>query len=299
MTFVVRMRLLTIISLIFLLNKLSAQSDSVQLNEVIITATKTERSIGTVPMPVSVIKAKMINLSGSSRLQDILNEQSGLNVVSQINGFGNGIQMQGLNPDYTMILLDGEPIIGRLTGNLELNRVTLANVKKIEIIKGPSSSLYGSEALGGVINIITKSPLQSQLDLGLKYATNNTVDASLNTNWNHSNLNVSLFGNHYRTAGFDFHPDIYGQTVSPYSNSTLQFQIKQDWHGKHLLLLNTKAFRENQENNYQVVNASDSIRVFGKTQINDYSISPQYKLKLGERAFVNLTSYGSIYQAYT
>ncbi|MBK6860269.1 MAG: TonB-dependent receptor [Saprospiraceae bacterium] len=299
MTFVVRMRLLTIICLIFLLNKLIAQSDSIQLNEVIITATKTERSIGTVPMPVSVIKAKMINLSGSSRLQDILNEQSGLNVVAQINGFGNGIQMQGLNPDYTMILLDGEPIIGRLTGNLELNRVTLANVKKIEIIKGPSSSLYGSEALGGVINIITKSPLQSQLELGLKYATNNTVDASLNTNWNHSNLNVSLFGNHYRTAGFDFHPDIYGQTVSPYSNSTLQFQIKQDWHGKHLLLLNTKAFRENQENNYQVVNASDSIRVFGKTQINDYSISPQYKLKLGERAFVNLTSYGSIYQAYT
>ena len=104
MTFVVRMRLLTIICLIFLLNKLSAQSDSVQLNEVIITATKTERSIGTVPMPVSVIKAKMINLSGSSRLQDILNEQSGLNVVAQINGFGNGIQMQGLNPDYTMIL---------------------------------------------------------------------------------------------------------------------------------------------------------------------------------------------------
>lgn len=133
MTFVVRMRFLTILSLIFLLHKLSAQSDSIQLNEVIITATKTERSIGTVPMPVSVIKAKSISLSGSSRLQDILNEQSGLNVVAQINGFGNGIQMQGLNPDYTMILLDGEPIIGRLTGNLELNRITLANVKKLKL----------------------------------------------------------------------------------------------------------------------------------------------------------------------
>ncbi|MFZ1299046.1 MAG: hypothetical protein WAT16_13440, partial [Saprospiraceae bacterium] len=63
MTFVVRMRFLTILSLIFLLHKLSAQSDSIQLNEVIITATKTERSIGTVPMPVSVIKAKSISLS--------------------------------------------------------------------------------------------------------------------------------------------------------------------------------------------------------------------------------------------
>lgn len=293
------MRLIITFCLFLWIESLGAQSDSVHLNEVIITATKTERSIGTVPMPVSVIKAKIINQSGSSRLQDILNEQNGLNVVAQINGFGNGIQMQGLNPDYTMILLDGEPVIGRLTGNLELNRVTLANVKKIEIIKGPSSSLYGSEALGGVINIITKSPLQNQLEIGLKYATNNTQDVSLNSNWNHANLNISLFGNHYRTSGFDFHPDIYGQTVSPYYNSTLQFQIKQDWNGKHLLMLNAKAFREVQENNYQVVNSLDSIRVFGTTQINDYSISPQYKLKIGERAFINFTNYGSIYQAYT
>jgi len=282
-----------------LLNCLIGQTDSVHLNELVITATKTERTIGTVPMPVSVIKAKTITVSGSTRLQDILNEQSGLNVVAQINGFGNGIQMQGLNPDYTMILLDGEPVIGRLTGNLELNRVTLANVKKIEIIKGPSSSLYGSEALGGVINIITKSPLQSQLEIGLKYGTNNTFDVSTHANWNHSNLNISLFGNYYRTAGFDFHPEVYGQTVSPYTNSTFQLQIKQDWHGRHLLSLNAKSFNENQENNYQVVNVSDSIRVFGKTKINDYSVSPQYKLKLGDRAFVNITSYGSIYQAYT
>ncbi len=276
-----------------------SQADSIQLGEIIITATKTERTLASIPMPVSVIKAKTIAQSGSSRLQDILGEQNGLNVVPQVNGFGNGIQMQGLNPDYTLILLDGEPVIGRLTGNLELNRLTLSNVKKIEIIKGPSSSLYGSEALGGVINIITKSPAQSLLEAGIKYATNQTADISLMANWNPRKIYLSLFGNHFRTQGFDFHPEIYGQTISPYSNSTFQFQIKNDASEKHYFLLNSKAFFENQDNNYQVVNLSDSIRVYGKTQIRDFSISPQYKLKIGERAFLSLVNYGSIYQSYT
>ena len=64
--------------------------------------------------------------------------------------------MQGISSDYIQILIDGVPIIGRRSGNFDLSRITLGNVKQIEIVKGPSSSLYGSEALGGVINIITE-----------------------------------------------------------------------------------------------------------------------------------------------
>ena len=85
-------------------------------------------------------------------LGEVLVEQTGLAVVAD---HGNGIQVQGFNSDYTLILINGQPIIGRTAGTLELDRITVNNIKQIEITKGPSSSLYGSEALAGVINIIT------------------------------------------------------------------------------------------------------------------------------------------------
>ncbi|MBK9727706.1 MAG: TonB-dependent receptor [Saprospiraceae bacterium] len=293
------MKSILFIVAIFSCLQASTQSDSINLNEVVITATKTERSLISVPMPVSIIKAKIISMSGSSRLQDILSEQNGLSIVPQINGFGNGLQLQGLNPDYTMILIDGEPLIGRLTGNLELNRITVANIKRIEIVKGPSSSLYGSEALGGVINIITHSPEVSKLNLGLKYASNNTLDASLQTNLIKNDLSISVFGNHFRTAGFDLSPNIYGQTVSPYYNSTLQLKLKKDFRERHIFSLSGKSYFETQENEYQVVNGLDSIRVFGHAYVKDFSLNPQYKLKLANHTFINTSVYGSFYETNT
>ena len=110
-----------------------AQNDSAisNLNEIVVTATRSERKLGNVAVPVSIISEKNIKQAGSVRLTDILNEQAGLYLTS---GFGSGIQMQGLNPDYTLILLNGEPFIGRTAGVLDLNRITVGNVQKIEIV---------------------------------------------------------------------------------------------------------------------------------------------------------------------
>ena len=69
--------------------------------------------------------------------------------------------MQGLDAAYTVILIDGMPVIGRSFGTLDLNRISLSNIERIEIIKGASSSLYGSHALGGVINLITEQNVNS------------------------------------------------------------------------------------------------------------------------------------------
>ena len=103
-----------------------------ELNEVVITATRTERKLGNIAVPVNIISQKTIQQSGSLRLKDILQEQPGLFLTS---GFGVGIQMQGLNPDYTLILMDGEPLIGRTSGVLDLNRVTADNEKKLRSLK--------------------------------------------------------------------------------------------------------------------------------------------------------------------
>jgi len=120
-----------------------------QLEEVVVTGTRSERTLGALPMPVTLLKADLIKTMGSVRLNDVLTEQTGLVVVPQVNGQGSGIQLQGMDPAYTLILVDSEPIIGRNTGTLELSRLAVGNIKQVEIIKGPSSSLYGSDALAG------------------------------------------------------------------------------------------------------------------------------------------------------
>ena len=146
-----------------------AQTDTLfnkTMDEVVVTATRTERKLGNVAVPVTIISQQTIRQSGSLRLKDILQEQTGLYIT---NGFGAGVQMQGLNPDYTLILIEGEPLVGRTAGVLDLNRISAGSVKKIEIVKGPSSSLYGSEAMAGVINIITDKSFRKNVELGVRY----------------------------------------------------------------------------------------------------------------------------------
>ncbi len=250
-------------------------------------------------MPVLLVKPAEIRSAGSSRLQDILAEQPGLNIVPQINGFGNGLQIQGLNPDYTMIMIDGEPVIGRLTGNLELSRIPLANVKRIEIVKGPSSSLYGSEALGGVVNIVTRNAVANNMDLGIKYASYQTLDANLQTDYHIGRFSCTAFANHYRTNGFDLFPQYFGQTVSPFHNNSVQLKLKQELANGHVLELNSRYFDELQDNEYQVVSGMDSIRVYGHAHVRDFSIHPSVKLKLAEPAFLQIHAYGSRYETQT
>jgi outer membrane receptor for ferrienterochelin and colicins len=97
------------------------------LNEVVVTATRTERKLGNVAIPTQIVSQKIIRLSGSLRLNDILQEQTGIFITGasgsgSVGGgvFGNGVQLQGLSPDHTMILLDGEPLIGRQGGVMDL-----------------------------------------------------------------------------------------------------------------------------------------------------------------------------------
>lgn len=93
---------------------LLAQRDTLPLlDEVVVTATRQERRLGNVAIPILLIQRKQIQQAGSMRLRDILQEQSGLQLVT---GFGTGLQMQGLSPEHTLILLDGQPLIGRTSG---------------------------------------------------------------------------------------------------------------------------------------------------------------------------------------
>lgn len=90
-------------------------------------------------------------------MYEILIVQIGIIIVADESGF-EGVQIQGISSDYILILIDGVPLMCRSAGDFDLRRLTVVNIKQIEVVKGPSSSLYGSEALRGVINIITEKP---------------------------------------------------------------------------------------------------------------------------------------------
>jgi len=179
-------------------------------------------------MPSTIITRKTIEQMGSRRLDEVLKEQTGLAIVSDI-GSGSravGLQMQGFDSGYTMIMIDGQPMVGRNSGNFDLSRITVSNIERIEIIKGASSCLYGSEALAGVVNIVTRKNItQSQGLAALRYGSYNMVDATLEgeTPFAGKKGSAYLSANYYRTAGFNANPYLQeGKTAPPFDSFNLQ-----------------------------------------------------------------------------
>ncbi|MEN9884596.1 MAG: hypothetical protein RLZZ420_1813 [Bacteroidota bacterium] len=195
---------------------------SQSLDNVVVTATRTPRLMGNVAIPVSVVNAKTLYQSGSLRLNDILSEQTGINIV---DNFGKGVQVQGLSSEYTLILVDGEPLIGRTGGVLDLSRISVRNIRKIEIVKGPSSSLYGSEAMGGVINIITDGSGINKSDFGLRYGRFNTLDGSFNFSRRVKKTDITASVNYNRSAGYSLKPNQQQKTVEPFWKTVQQLSV--------------------------------------------------------------------------
>lgn len=200
------------------------------MDEVVVTATRTPRTLGNVAIPVQLIPFKTIMQSGSLRLNDIMAEQTGMAIME---GFGKGIQVQGLSPEYTMILIDGEPLIGRTGGVLDISRITVRNIRKIEVVKGPSSSLYGSEALGGVINIITDQSGKNNINAGLRYGSFKTLDATAGFSRKLKKTDFSFNTNYNRSNGFSLKPNAVEQAVEPFWRASNQLKVSRPV-GKHL-----------------------------------------------------------------
>ena len=207
----------------------TAQPDSLwalELDPVVVTATRTLQSLESVTVPVSVMTQADIQARGSLRLSDLLQEQTAFQFDYS---HGTGVQIQGLDPEYTLVLIDGEPMIGRTAGTLDLDRVSVSNVERVEVVRGPSSSLYGSEALAGVINIITGEPQQPRsLSLSGRLGRYATADLSANGGFVEGPLSGSVSANLYRTDGYDLNSDAIGQTAPERDDVTATADLAYD-----------------------------------------------------------------------
>ena len=217
------------------------------LDEVVLTATRTERQLSALPLPVQIITEETIQNSSVLRLGEILNEQTGLITVPDFGGV-EGIQLQGLDAQYTLILINGVPLVGRLAGTLDLNRIAVGNIKQIEIVKGASSSLYGSEALGGVINIITEEPEGGfQGSLTHRSSSFDIHNTNLQLRQKKDKLGLSLFIDRYENGGFDLTGDDGLNSLDPYSNITITPGITYDFNKDTQLNLSGRIFSQKQD----------------------------------------------------
>jgi outer membrane receptor for ferrienterochelin and colicins len=253
-------------------------SKTKKLKEVVVTATRTARSLMQLPMPVSTISSKEIKNRGLVRLNEILAEQTGLSVLPDAHG--QGIQIQGFSPDYTMIMLDGLPLIGRTTGILDLSRITTNNIDKIEIVKGPVSSLYGSEAMAGVINIISATPpLGGSGSISARYGTNKNADISLNGGYATQRLSLSGFVNRYSSGGYTLVPQSGSPTVSPFIGYTLNGRLGYKFSDATNLKIQVRNYNNTADNNFLV----DDDRITGDGTEKDLNISGGLTHKFTEK----------------
>ncbi len=255
-----------------------------QLNEVIVTATRTVRQLSSLPLPVQLVSKKEIQSVNSLRLSDILNEQTGLITIPDFGG-GEGIQLQGLDSQYTLILVDGVPLIGRSAGTLNISRITVGNIKQIEIVKGASSSLYGSEALGGVINIITEHPKQGfNGEMNSRIGSFDTYDSSINLGYKKEKLAVNAFINSFLSGGYDLNDNDALNTVEPFRYYTFNTKLIYDFSEKTNLFVSGRYYTQNQD-----YVASEELK--GESIINEWNAH----LKLSHTYSKKWSSYFEFY----
>lgn len=139
--------------------KLQLEKTILNLDQVVVTGTMTETSVTDSPVKVEVVSPKLFRMNPTNNLTEALQTVNGLyNQVDCAVCGTNNIRINGMEGPYTAILIDGAPIMGSLASVYGFNGINPALIDQVEIVRGPSSTLYGSEAMGGVINIRTVNP---------------------------------------------------------------------------------------------------------------------------------------------
>jgi len=206
----------------------SIRESNIDLNEVVVTGTKSEKALKDVPVITQVISARKMLQLGITNVTDALqNMVPGLNV----SHFGTltSVTLQGMDAKYILFLIDGERIAGEVNGDIDYSMLNLENIDRIEVIKGASSSLYGSNAIGGVINIITKK-INEPFDAKFysRYSKYNELYTGGSIGFKQGIIGSRTSFNYSHTDGYDITPETpHDWTQNPYNSFSInqKFEI--------------------------------------------------------------------------
>ena len=207
-----------------------AQDSTKLLDEVVITATKFPLKTSATGKVLNVITQEELQKAGGRDITQLITEKTGV----YINGFNSNIgkdksvYVRGANPAFTLITIDGIPVYDAsgIGGNFDLRNMAIDNVERIEILKGSQSTLYGSDAIAGVINIITKKGGTKALGVnGLaSYGSNNTFRGNMGVNGTKDKINYSVNYSNTTTKGINETLSVNGDRDG-YNQNSLQANI--------------------------------------------------------------------------
>lgn len=183
------------------------EDDVLNLEQVVVTGTRTEHFVKDVPIRTEVITAKAIENKNASNLYQALEGTPGVRVENQCQYCNfTMIRMQGLGAEHTQVLINGQPMYSGLAGVYGLQQLSTVDIGKIEVVKGAGSALYGSGAVAGAINIVTKEPSYepaTDIDLQLGRYGTNRFDVSSSMRNEKGNIGLSIFAQRYNEGVID------------------------------------------------------------------------------------------------
>lgn len=219
--------LLIALSLLGLPGKLAAQTEPtthVTMDTVVVTATRTEKNLQDVTSSVSVVTREEIERMPAKTVMDVLRNMPGVTVESDRGVYGsstnNKVLIRGMGGDgqgRVMVLVDGMPVMAPGSNIFEWNSINLNTVERVEVVRGPSSALYGSSAMGGVINIITRRPGENGFQTRVKssFGRYNSWDENLYHSGSVDRFSYSISAGYSGSHGFNAVPLESPTTAKP------------------------------------------------------------------------------------
>lgn len=250
---------------------------------IIITGTRTPTRRSESPIPTEVITRQALTRLGVNHVGDVLSLIGGVQVTRSYSGVG--ATLQGLDEKHTLVLMDGERILGQKDGVTDLSRINLDQVERIELVRGAASALYGADALGGVVNIITrKTPKRLQAGTQVGYGTDDAREATVRVGGGIGKFRSSLSAGLYVLPSFDLTPNDGNLTTHGSQMNDWHIDTKTEWRSAHQFKLTVGGRYENRSR--QGIEESDTGRVFDREQRGDFydgNVKITYRSETGVR----------------